>query len=138
MQQTVRHQHQAFQVSLNTPVERSHTPFLAYVTLLNSMGAISGISLKHPRRRPAGPSLIDSEDTEDGRMIHNQMAPVGQEDITHRYGLANTRWHVLEEDRSRQATNSLWQGVVKSTLTAVICRGQHGTRMEVETAIPWV
>ena len=95
MQQTVRHQHQAFRVSLNTPVERSQTPFLAYVTLLvtllNSMGAISGISLKDPFRRPAGPSLIDSEDTEDGRMMHNQMAPVGQEDIAHRYGLAKPR-----------------------------------------------
>ena len=64
MQQTVRHQHQAFRVSLNTSVERSESPFLAYVTLLNSMGAISGISLKHPRRRPAGPSLIEREDTE--------------------------------------------------------------------------
>ena len=41
----------------------------------DAMGAISGISLKHPRRRPGGPSLIDSEDTEDGRMVHNQMAP---------------------------------------------------------------
>ena len=60
------------------------------------MGAISGISLKHPRRRPAGSSLIDSEDTEDGRMIHNQMALVGQEDMAHRYGLAKPRWHVLE------------------------------------------
>ena len=29
-------------------------------------------------------------------MIHNQMAPVGQEDIAHRYGLAKPRWHVLE------------------------------------------
>ena len=91
MQQTVRHQHQAFRVSLNTPVERSQTPFLAYVTLLNSMGAISGISLKDPFRRPAGPILIDSEDKEDGRMMHNQMAPVGQEDIAHRYGLAKPR-----------------------------------------------
>ena len=34
MQQTVRHQHRAFRVSLNTPVERSQTPFLAYLTLL--------------------------------------------------------------------------------------------------------
>ena len=96
MQQTVRHQHQAFRVPLNTLVERSQTPFLAYVTLLNSMGAISAIPLKHPRHRPAGPSLIDSEDTEDGRMIHNQMASVGQEDIAHRYGLAKPRWHVLK------------------------------------------
>ena len=96
MQQTVRHQHQALRVSLNTPLERSQTPFLAYVTLLNSIGAISGIPLKHPRRRPAGRSLIDSEDTEDGRMIHNQMAPVGEEDIAHWYGLDKQRWHVLE------------------------------------------
>ena len=29
-------------------------------------------------------------------MIHNQMAPVGQEDIAHRYRLAQPRWHVLE------------------------------------------
>ena len=35
MQRTVHHQHQAFRVSLNTPVGRSQTPFLAYVTLLN-------------------------------------------------------------------------------------------------------
>ena len=96
MQQTVRHQHQAFWVSLTTPVERSHTPFLAYVTLLNSMAAISGIPLTHPRRRPARPSLIDSEDIEDGHLIHNQMALVGQEDIAHRYGLAKPRWHVLQ------------------------------------------
>ena len=95
-QQTIRHHHQAFRVYLNASVERTQAPFLAYVTLLNSMGAISGISLQHPRRRPGGPSLIDSEDTEDGRMIHNQMAPVGQEDIAHRYGLAKPRWHVLE------------------------------------------
>ena len=64
MQQTVRHQHQAFWVSLTTPVERSETPFLAYMTLLNSMGAISGILLKHPHRRPAGPSLIDKMRTQ--------------------------------------------------------------------------
>ena len=96
MQQTVRRQHQAFRVSLNTSAERSQRPFLAYVTLLNSMGAISGILLQHPRRRPLGLSLIGSEATEDGRMIHNQMAPVGQEDIAHWYRLAKPRWHVVD------------------------------------------
>ena len=29
-------------------------------------------------------------------MIHNRMAPVGREDIAHRYGLAKPWWHVLE------------------------------------------
>ena len=29
-------------------------------------------------------------------MIQNQMAPVGQEDIAHRYGLTKPQWHVLE------------------------------------------
>ena len=81
---------------MNASVERTQAPFFAYVTLLNSMGAISGISLQHPRRRTGWPRLIDSEDTQDGRMIHNQMAPVGQEDLAHRYGLAKPRWHVVE------------------------------------------
>ena len=64
-------------------------------------------------------------------MNHNQMAPVGQEDIAHRYGLTES-WM---EGRSRQATNSLWLGVVKCTPTAVSHRGRHGTRMEAEKAI---
>ena len=76
MQQTIRHQHRAFCFSLNNQTERIQTPFLAYVTLLNSIGAISGISLQQPRRRPARPNLIDSEDTEDGHMIRNQMSVV--------------------------------------------------------------
>ena len=135
MQQTVRHQHQAFRVSLNKPVDRSQTPFLAYVTLLKLMGAISGISLKHPGRRPVGPSLIDSKDTEDGRMIHNQIAPVGQEGIAHRYWLAKPRWHVLEGRQVPTGYQLTVAGVVKSTPTAMIRRGEHGTRRGVEKAI---
>ena len=50
-------------------------------------------------------------------------------------GLPNRGGLSWKGDRSRQATNSLWQGVVKSTPTAVIRRGRHGTRMEVEKAI---
>ena len=50
-------------------------------------------------------------------------------------GLPNRGGITSKEDRSRQATNSLSQGVVKSTPMAMIRRGQHGTRMEVEKAI---
>ena len=50
-------------------------------------------------------------------------------------GLTNSGGMSWKEDRSRQATDSLWQGVVTSTPTAVIRRGQHGARMEVEKGI---
>ena len=54
------------------------------------MGALSGILLQHPRRRPVGPNVIDSKNTNDGRLMQRQMALVGQDELATRYG-GNTR-----------------------------------------------
>ena len=38
------------------------------------------------QRRPCGPDLIDSEDTEDGRLISAQMPTIGQPETAIKYG----------------------------------------------------
>ena len=77
MQHTIRVHPQLFPYPLNQAVPRTQTPIFTYVTLLQSLGAIPGVSMASIQRRPCGPDLIDSEDTEDGRLLSAQMPTVG-------------------------------------------------------------
>ena len=69
MQHTLRTHPDLFPFPLDIGVPHTQTPLLAYVALLQSLGAIPGISLQPVKRRPGGPELFDSEDTEDGRLL---------------------------------------------------------------------
>ena len=81
MQHTIRVHASLFPYPLNQAMPRTQTPILTYVTLLQSLGAIPGFSMTPIQRRPCGLDLIDSEDTEDGRLISAQMPTVGQPEI---------------------------------------------------------
>ena len=48
------------------------------------------------QRRPCGPDLIDSEDTEDGRLISAQMPTVGLPEIAIKYGSSAQPWRTLD------------------------------------------
>ena len=69
MQHTLLHQVTSFHFPTDQPIDRRQTPFLAYTAVLSAIGALSGISLQHPRCRPTGPNVIDSEDTDNGRLM---------------------------------------------------------------------
>ena len=62
---------------------------------MSTMRALAGIFLHHSRR-PTGPNVIGGEDTDDWRLIQQQMAPVRQEEVSRRYGVTKPRWHALE------------------------------------------
>ena len=70
-----------FPFPLSAPVPRTQTSMLTYVALLQSMGAVPGVSLQPLRRRPRGLDLYDSEDTEDGRLLAAQRPTIGQPDF---------------------------------------------------------
>ena len=96
MQHTIRVHPSLFPYPLNQAVPRTQTPILTYVTLLQSLGAILGVSMTPIQRRPCGPDLIDSEDTEDGRLISAQMPTVGQPGIAIKYGSPAQLWRTLD------------------------------------------
>ena len=81
MQQAMRAHWELLPSPLGAPVPRTQTPMLTYVALLQSMGAMSGVSLQPMRRRSGGPDLYDGEDTEDGRPLAAEQPTVGQPDI---------------------------------------------------------
>ena len=85
MQQAMRAHPELFPFPLDAPVSRTQTPILTYVALLQSMGAMPGVSLQPVWRRPGGPNLYDSEDIEDGRLLAAQQPTVGQLDVARKY-----------------------------------------------------
>ena len=96
MQHTLRAHPDLFHFPLDKGVPRTQTPLLAYVSLLQSLGAIPGIFLQPMKRRPCGPELFDSEDTEDGRLLASQQPTVGQPDIAMKYCSPSPVWHIQE------------------------------------------
>ena len=96
MQHTLRAHPDLFPFPLDKCVPRTQTPLLAYVSLLQSLGAIPGISLQPMKRRPCGPELFDSEDAEDGRLLAAQQPIVGQPDIAMKYCSPSPVWHIQE------------------------------------------
>ena len=96
MQHTIPVHAPLFPYPLNQVVPRTQTPILTYVTLLQSLGAIRGLSMTPIQRRPCGPDLIDSEDTEDGRLISAQMPTIGHPEIAIKYGSPTQLWCTLD------------------------------------------
>ena len=78
MQQAMRAHRDLYPFPLATPVPHTQTPMLTYVALLQSMGAMPGVSLQPMQRRLGGPNLYDSEDTEGGRLLAAQQPTVAQ------------------------------------------------------------
>ena len=74
-----------FPFPLDVPVPRTQTPILTYVALLQSMGAMPGVSLQLVRRRQGGPNLYHSEDNEDGRLLAAQQPTVDQPYMARKY-----------------------------------------------------
>ena len=58
MQLAMRVHPELFPYPLEAPVPRTQTPMLTYAALLQSMGAMPGVSLQPMRRRPGGPDLF--------------------------------------------------------------------------------
>ena len=77
MQHTMRVHPKPFPYPLEALVPRTQTPMLTYVALLQSLGAMLGVSLQVIKRRPGGPELYDSEDTKDGCLLASQQPTVG-------------------------------------------------------------
>ena len=96
MQHTLRAHPDLFPFLLDKVVPCTQTPLLAYVSLLQSLGAIPGISLQPVKRRPCGPELFDSEDTEDGRLLVAQQPKVGQPFIAMKYCSPSPVWYIHE------------------------------------------
>ena len=78
MQQAMCAHPELVPVPPSAPVPRIQTPMLTYVALLQSLGAMPGVSLQPMHRRQGGPDLYDSEDAEDGRLLAAQQPTVGQ------------------------------------------------------------
>ena len=85
MQNTLCAHPDLFPVPLDKGIPRTHTPILTYVSLLQSLGAIPGVSLLPVKRRPGGLDLFDSEETDDGRLLDDQQPTMGQRDIAIKY-----------------------------------------------------
>ena len=96
MQHTLRAHPDLFPFPSDKGVPRIQTPLLAYVSLLQSLGAIPGISLQPMKQRPCGPDLFDSEDTEDSPLLAAQQPRVGQPDIAIKYCSPFPVWHIQE------------------------------------------
>ena len=94
MQHTLRTHPHLFPLPLDKSVPRTQTPLLAYVSLLQSLGAIPGISLQPVKRHPCRPELFDSEDTEDGQLLAAQQPTVGQPHIAMKYCSPSLVWHI--------------------------------------------
>ena len=81
IQHTLRAHPGLFPLPLDKDVPRTETPTLAYVSLLQSLGAIPGLSLMPVTGCPGGPDLFDSEETGSGRLLAAENPIVGQLDI---------------------------------------------------------
>ena len=85
MQHTVRAHPDLFPFPLDKGILRTETPILAYVSRLQSLGAIPRVSLRPVKRRRGGPDLFRSEETNDRRLLAAQQPRVGQPDVAIKY-----------------------------------------------------
>ena len=126
MQYTIRVHAPLFLYPLNRAVPHTQAPILTYVALLQSLGAIPGVSMTPIQRRPCGPDLIDSEDTEDGRMITAQRPTVGNLEIAIEYGSQAQMWRTLDHGE-----------VPRGFSRRVICGFETLTNDQVPTGQSW-
>ena len=85
-----------FPFPLHKDVQRIQTQILAYISLLQSLEAIPGVSLLPMKRHPRGPDLFGNEERDNGRDLAAQQHTVEQRHVAIKYCTPCQMWRIQE------------------------------------------